>query len=55
MVGTDHPKAVISTEDVKLMRALYDEGVRIVDIARKFEASYFTVRGIVQRVTRIYE
>lgn len=44
--------AEVPFEDIELMRALYEEGLRICDIARKFEIKADTVRQWVQMRTR---
>jgi len=50
--GINHHMAEVPFEDIELMRALYEEGLRICDIARKFEIKADTVRQWVQMRTR---
>jgi hypothetical protein len=49
MRGTDNPRARFTEEDVRTMRRLYDNGMRLTDIARQYEASVPGVSDIVKR------
>lgn len=49
--GENHPKATLTNEDVDLIRQLYPNLSYSV-IAEKFECSMWTVRNIVQGITR---
>lgn len=51
--GEAHPAAYLTDHDVELMRQLHDEGLRLVDIARKFCAPWSTVRDICTYRTRL--
>jgi hypothetical protein len=48
VVGGDHPSAVLSDDDVRLVRELHLEGMKARDIARKFGVSIHTVYSVVQ-------
>lgn len=50
--GEEHPKAKLSDEDVRLMRALREEGLTYQAIADKFEVPLSTARNIVNYATR---
>lgn len=47
--GEAHPNAVLNDNDVRLMRALYDDGIKISDIAEKWEVPYETARNVCRR------
>ena len=50
--GESHPRAKLSDDDVRLVRALHDEGLGYKRIAEKFETSPSTVRDICKLFTR---
>jgi uncharacterized protein YjcR len=50
--GIKHPLATVPFEDIEMMRTLYEEGLRICDIARKFEVKPDTCRQWIQMRTR---
>ena len=52
--GERHHKARLSDEDVELMRELHEaHGLKVSEVARKFEISYWTARDICKYRTRI--
>lgn len=53
--GEDHPAAKLSSDDVRLIRALHADGVLCGAIAEKFETPERTIRDICLMNTRIYE
>ena len=53
-VGSSHPKALLSTEDVELIRQLRDAGLSLGEIARKFEVPRSTVQSICSHRVRNY-
>ena len=51
-IGESHPRARLSDEDVRLVRALHQEGLGYRQIAGKFEAGVSTIRDICTHRTR---
>ena len=49
--GEDHKLAQTCEEDVRLIRELYNDGMFMTVIARKFELSYSTVYDICKEKT----
>lgn len=45
-IGESHPRAKLSDDDIELIRALAEEGMRYRVIAQKFEISKVTVGRI---------
>ncbi len=54
-VGESHPRAKASADDVRLMRALHEEGIGYGRIAEKFELPKSTVQYICSEQSRTYE
>ena len=51
-IGESHPRARLSNDDVRLVRALHDEGLGYGRIAEKFEASRSAIQKICTGRTR---
>lgn len=51
-IGESHPRARLSNDDVRLVRALHDEGLGYKRIADKFESGVSTIRDICTLRTR---
>lgn len=51
LVGEDHPNARLNWGEVELMRQLHDEGLSMMEISRKFERPWSTVRDVCQYLT----
>jgi len=51
-IGESHPRARLSNEDVRLVRALHDEGIGYKRIGEKFETSPKTIESICTGRTR---
>lgn len=47
-VGQDHPKAKLLDSEVDLMFELYEDGMRITELARRFEVRKSTVNDILK-------
>ncbi len=51
-IGESHPRARLSDDDVRLVRALHEEGLGYRRIAVKFEVGISTIRDICTHRTR---
>lgn len=52
-VGESHPKAILTDNDVEMIRALHEEhGLTCLEIAEKFETSKHTIKEICMYRTR---
>ncbi len=51
-IGESHSNARYSDHEVELMRKLHCDGMRVVEIARKFDAPESTIRAIVSERSR---
>lgn len=56
VIGEAHPKAVLSDEDVELIRELYGDGgvLTYQQLAEKFECSKSAIRDVIKFRTRGY-
>ena len=52
-IGESHHNAKLTDHDVELIRLLRESGMRIVEIARKFESSESNIRSITNYRNRI--
>ena len=52
-VGESHHRAKLTDDDVRLVRALHNEGLGYGTIARKFDSAPSTIRDIVTFRTRM--
>ncbi len=52
-IGESHHNAKLTDHDVELIRVLREEGMKIVEIAKKFESSESNIRSIVNYRNRI--
>jgi DNA invertase Pin-like site-specific DNA recombinase len=51
--GESHHRAKVSDHDVELMRELHDDGMKVSEIARKFDCARSTVSDIVHYRHRV--
>lgn len=51
--GESHHRAKVSDHDVELMRELHEEGMKVSEIARKFDCARSTVSDIVHYRHRV--
>lgn len=55
-IGESHPRAQLTSDDVKLMRQLHEEHkIGYGTLADKFECSPWTARDICKYRTRVYD
>lgn len=45
------PVLKLDPHDVRLIRALWNEGVKVAEIAEKFEVDKYTVYRVIKRIT----
>lgn len=54
-IGESHPRVRAPAEDVRLARALHDEGLGYGEIGKKLEVSRYTVRNWCTEERRVYD
>lgn len=45
------PRVKLDEDDVRLIRALWDEGIKVAEIAEKFEVDKYTIYRVLKRIT----
>jgi predicted transcriptional regulator len=45
------PVVKLDPHDVRLIRALWNEGIKVADIAEKFEVDKYTIYRVIKRIT----
>ena len=45
------PRVKLDKDDVRLIRALWKEGIKVAEIAEKFEVNKYTIYRVLKRIT----